>query len=93
MLITTSLSATTRPEQLALAGVELLAHRLRVASAVLGVGRIEIELDEAPAEALDLLGDGGPDVVGVNDRAEPSRRRDRLQAGDAGADHQHAGRG
>ena len=77
-------------ELLALACVEVLAHRLGVAAAVLGVRGVEIELDETRAEALDLLGDGGPDIVGLHDRAQPSRRRDRLQAGDAGADHEHA---
>ena len=77
-------------ELLALACVEVLAHRLGVAAAVLGVRGIEVEFHETRAEALDLLGDGGPDVVGLHDRAQASCRRDRLQAGDAGPDHEHA---
>ena len=35
----------------------------------------------------------GPHVVGGDDGAEPPRGGDRLQAGDAGAHHQHAGGG
>ena len=63
----------------------------RVAAGRLGV-RAEVELEEPRAERLDLLLHRGPDVEGCHDGAEPPRRRDRLQARDAGAEHQHAGR-
>ena len=41
--------------------------------------------DEARAKALDLVLDGRPHVVGVDFRAEPLRRGNGLQPGDAGA--------
>jgi hypothetical protein len=64
-----------------------------------GGGRVERELDELGAEALDLFLHRRPHVVRLHDGAEPLRRGDRLQPCDAGAEHQHlcggerAGRG
>ena len=51
---------------------------------------LHLDLDELGAEALDLLLDRRPHVVGLDHRAEPLRGRDRLQARDARAEHQHA---
>ncbi len=48
--------------------------------------RANAEVEERRAEALHLLGDGRAHVERRDDRAEPPRGRDRLQAGDAGAD-------
>ena len=53
----------------------------------------DAEVEEGGAEALDLLPDGRPNVEAGDDRSEPARRRDRLQAGDAGAEDEHLGRG
>ena len=75
---------------LALAAVERLVLRLRVAAGVLRVAGLDRQLDEPRAEALNLFLDGRPHVVGLDARAEPPRRRDRLQSGDAGADDEHA---
>ncbi len=44
------------------------------------------------AERLDLVGDLGPRVGGVDDRAEAAGRADRRQAGDARAGDEHLGR-
>jgi hypothetical protein len=41
---------------------------------------------------LHLLLDGGPHVEGRDDAAEAAGGRDRLQAGDAGAEDEHLGR-
>ncbi len=60
--------------------------------AALVLGGLDLEADEARAEALDLLLDRGADVVRLDDRAEAARGRDRLEPGDAGAQDQHAGR-
>ena len=77
-------------QQLALPAVELLAHGLGVAALVLGAGGLHVEHDEARAQALDLLLDGGADVVAADHGAQPARGGDGLQSGDARADHQHA---
>ena len=78
---------------LALAAELFLAHLLRVAAGGLGVGGFEIELHELRPQRLDLLLDGGADVVALHHRAEPPGRGDGLQSGDAGPDHEHARRG
>ena len=70
--------------------VELIGLRLRIATGVLRVARVEVERDEARAEALHLLGDHRTRVVGFDDRAEPARRGDRLETRHARADHEHA---
>src|SRR5206468_7360751 len=56
----------------------------------LGILGFERELDELAAQALDLLLDDGPGVVGLDDGAEAFGRADGLQAGDAGADDEDA---
>ena len=50
------------------------------------------EIQERRTEALDLLLHGGPDVERRDHGAEPARRRDRLQARDAGTDDEHPNR-
>ena len=50
------------------------------------------EVEERRAERLHLLLDRRPDVERRHDRAEPPRGRDRLQARDAGAEHEDARR-
>ena len=57
--------------------------------AALGLLADDAEVEEGRAEGLDLLPDGRAHVEAGDDRAEAARRRDRLQAGDAGADHEH----
>ena len=87
-------------DQLALAPREILAHLAGIAARGLGgAHRRLIDRDKGRAEALDLLLGGDTDIGGADDRAEPARRRDRLQAGDPGAHHEdprrldRAGRG
>ena len=75
----------------------LLAQRLRrdllgVAAGGLRIAGVDRNIDELGAEALDLLLDHGPRVVGLDDRAEATRGGDRLQPGHTGADDQHLGR-
>ena len=77
-------------QQLALPAVELLVHGLGVAALVLGAGGFHVEHDEPRAQALDLLLHGGAHVVAADHRAQAARGGDRLQSGDARADHQHA---
>ena len=68
--------------------LHLLRRQLaRVAALGLGAGHAEVE--PVRAEALDLLAHDGTDVEAGRHGAEPARRRDRLQPGDAGADHEH----
>ena len=57
--------------------------------AALGLRAGDAEVEEVRAEALDLLFHRGADVEAGDDGAEAARGRDRLQAGDAGADHEH----
>ena len=49
-------------------------------------------IDELGTERLDLLTGCGTDVVGFDHGAQATTGGDRLQAGNAGADDQHAGR-
>src|SRR5207344_466352 len=51
------------------------------------------EVQEGRAEALDLLLDDRPNVERGDDGSEPTCRRDGLEPGDAGADHEHLCRG
>ena len=77
---------------------ELLLAELRRRGGGVAAGRgavlglLEVEEDELGAHRLDLLGDLGPHVEGVGDRAERDRGADRGEAGDAGADDEHLGR-
>ena len=82
------LAARVLGERLADLLVLLVGERARVAALVLGVGD-EVELERAAAERLDLLPGGAADVEAADDGAEALRRGDRLQAGDAGAEHHH----
>ena len=62
-----------------------------VAARVLGLAHLHLELDERRAEALHLLLHGGARVERRDDGAEAAGGRDRLEAGDAGAEHEHLG--
>ena len=92
VVMQTSLAGDGAGHQLALLLIKLLAQLLGVAAGGFGAGRFQRHFDELRAEAFDLLLHGGPHVVRLHDRAEPPRRGDRLQPGDAGADHEHLGR-
>ena len=78
-------------EQLALLLLLLLGQLAGVAAGGLGVLEAHVELEEAGAERLDLLLDGRAHVEGLDDRAEAARGGDRLEAGHAGAEHEHLG--
>ncbi len=75
-------------DELGLAALVVVAHLGRVAAGRLG-GRLllrgHLDLDEGPAEALDLLLDHRPHVGRLDHRAQSARRADRHQAGDTGA--------
>jgi hypothetical protein len=71
---------------------EVLADLLRVAALagqVLGLGDVE----EGGAERGDLLLRRLADVRDLHDRAQPAGGGDRLQSGDAGAEHDDRRRG
>ena len=87
VVIATSVCGQHALQELALPAIELLVHRLGVAARALRP--LQRNLDELRAEAFDLLLDGGPHVVRLHHRAEPPGGRDRLQSGDARAEHQH----
>ena len=72
--------------------LRLLLGRELARVAACGLLGADAEIEERRAEALHLLGDGRPHVECRDDRAEPPRGRDRLQARDAGADHERADR-
>ena len=77
-------------DELPLLAQELFGLLTRVTSlAYLGFER---ELDERCAERLDLFLDRGTDVIRRDDRAKAPRGGDRLEAGNARAHDQHAGR-
>ena len=61
----------------------------RIAAGALGG---DARLDELRTERAHLLARRAADVVGLDHGAEPLRGRDRLQARDARADHEHGGR-
>ena len=77
-----------RREQLLLSARAVFGELLRVAAA--RFGRAEVEVDERAADRADLVGGCRAHVVGRDDAAEPLGRRDRLQARDARAEHEHA---
>ena len=90
VVITTSARGDLLADELALAAQEVLGLLAGVAAfALLG---LELELDKGGAEALHLCFGRGAHVVGADVRTEPPGGRDRLQAGDAGAEHEHLGR-
>jgi hypothetical protein len=60
-----------------------------VAAGAFGPGRFERDFNEGCADAFHLFLHGGADIVGVDHSAEPLRSGDRLQTGNAGADHEH----
>ena len=68
----------------------LLRQLARVAA--LGLLTANPEVEERRTQRLDLLRDRGPHVERRDHRAETPRRRDRLQAGDPGAEHEDARR-
>ena len=89
VVMTTSERADLLGQRGALA-VELLGRELAgVAAGALGR---DAGVEEGGAQALGLLLGRGPHVVGLDHGAEPPRRGDRLQAGDADAHHEHLGR-
>ena len=77
-------------QRLALVRLLLLGELAGVAGLGGRVGHA-LDLEELRAQRLDLLLDGGADVEGGHDRAEAAGGGDRLQAGDAGAEHEHLG--
>ena len=74
-------------EILLLAALLLLGELARVSA--LGLLADDAGLEERRAQALHLLLDHGPHVEAGDDGAQATRGRDRLQPGDAGADHEH----
>src|ERR1019366_6925923 len=72
-------------QQLALAPVELLILSFRVAARVLRILGFDRELDKTPAEALNLLFRGRPQIVRIDYRSKSARRGDGLESGHAGA--------
>ena len=75
-------------QRLLLGGALLLGQLARVAALAAG---LEAEVEPLRAERFDLLGDLGPHVVAGRARAQPLGGRERLQARDADAQHQHLG--
>ena len=90
-MITTSKPGSRSSSALLLLGLLLGRELARVAA--LGLLAADAQVEERRAERLDLLGHRRADVEGGHDGAEPSRRCDRLQAGDARAEHENARRG
>ena len=78
--------------ELGLLGGSLLGRQL--AGVAAGAGRVDgrLELDELGAQALGLLARLGPDVVGLDHRAEAAGGADRLEPGHADAQDQDVGR-
>ena len=77
-----------------LLGLILFRHFLGVAAGGLRVLEfLVLDREELGAEDFDLLLRRGAHVGRGDDGAEPPRGRDRLQAGDADAHHEHLGRG
>jgi hypothetical protein len=58
--------------------------------AALTLRALDVQLEERGAEAFHLLLHGGTHVEGRDDGTEPPGSRDRLQAGDTGAEHEDA---
>ncbi len=76
-----------RRQHLALPVGPILGHLACVATRSLE--RLELEVDRLGTHRPDLLGGGRADVVRQDDRTQPLGRRDRLQPGDAGTEHDH----
>ena len=76
-----------RREQLLLPAGAVFGELLRVAAA--GFGGAEVEVDERAAHRAHLVGGCRAHVVGRHDAAQPLGRRDRLQARDTRAEHEH----
>ena len=73
-----------------LAGLVVVAHLLGVASGR-DFGRRGVDVEVLPAEGLDLVGDLGARVGGLDDGAHAACRADGGQTGDPCADHEHLG--
>ena len=88
-VITTSLSATTLPSSSRCFAVKCFVLRFRVSAGVLRI------LRPRPAARRSVRPGSGPapsprpQIVSGRHRAQPPRRRDRLQSRDARADHQN----
>ena len=78
-----------RRQALHLQGGALLGHLAGVAAGALE--GVQLQVDGLGAHRADLLRGRGAHVVRLDDRAEPLGRRDRLQAGDAGAEDDDLG--
>ena len=87
--MTQSAAAMRRVQDFLLLGLLLGGELARVAAGALGG---DAGLDELRAQRAHLLARRAAHVVGLDHGAEPLRGRDRLQAGDARADHQHGRR-
>ena len=70
----------------------LLLGRELACVAALGLLADDAEVEERRAERAHLLGDRRTDVEARDDGAQAARRRDRLEAGDARAEHERARR-
>ena len=78
---------------LGLLALVILGHFLGVAAGRLGIlGGLRIDLDELAAEGFDLFLDRRTDVKGIDHGSHALRGGDRLQTGNARAQHEHAGR-
>src|SRR6266545_4867975 len=84
---TATTMSPTRLQLGLLAPLLLLRQLARVAALALLAD--DPELEEACAEALDLLLDGRAHVEAGDDCAEPPRSRDRLEPGHSCADDEH----
>ena len=78
-------------EQVTLLGVELLAHRLGIATGRLAAARLEGKFHELRSQALHLLLHRRPDVVATHLCTQSLRGGDRLKAGHPRAEHEHLG--
>src|ERR1700693_4246560 len=79
-------------EQFALLSIEVLILGSPVTSGVLGVLGFDWQLDEASAQTHYLFFGYRSHVVGRSYRTQPARSCDGLQAGNASANYEHAGR-
>ena len=77
-------------DQLALPAQEFLGLLRRVPA--LPLLRFKRQFDEGCAEAFDFILDRWPHVVRLDDGAEPSRGRDRLETSHTHSQHEHASR-
>ena len=86
VVMTTSKLLDRVGQRLLLLRALLLGQLARVAALA---RRLDAEVEPLRAERLHLLGDLGAHVVAGRPRAEPPGRRERLQPGDAAAEHEH----